>query len=95
MPEGGTLSLSCRLTEDSRQVEIRVSDTGIGMDRDTLRDVFEPYFSTRDAGTGLGLAITRRAVEEHGGIIRAESSPGDGSTFTVLLPTGHERPVTR
>jgi signal transduction histidine kinase len=95
MPEGGTLSLSCRLTEDGRQVEIQVSDTGVGMDRDTLRDLFEPYFSTRDAGTGLGLAITRRAVEEHGGTVRVKSSPGSGSTFTVALPTGHERPATR
>jgi two-component system nitrogen regulation sensor histidine kinase NtrY len=67
-------------------VRIRVRDDGEGMDRDTLSRLFDPYFSTRDAGTGLGLPIARRAVEQHGGVLGATSSPGRGTTMTLSLP---------
>lgn len=86
MPEGGTLTFSSRILAGGRGVEIRVVDTGKGMDPDTLERIFEPYFSTRDTGTGLGLAIARRAVEEHGGSIQVVSAPARGSTFTITLP---------
>lgn len=65
-----------------------VQDNGVGMDREVLARIFEPYFTTRDVGTGtgLGLATVHGIVENHHGVIAAESTPGVGSTFTVLLP---------
>jgi two-component system nitrogen regulation sensor histidine kinase NtrY len=84
MPHGGTLTVRARVETDTLHLE--VTDTGSGMDTATLQQVFEPYFSTRDAGTGLGLAIARRTVEEHGGRLLARSQPGQGTTFAMELP---------
>jgi nitrogen fixation/metabolism regulation signal transduction histidine kinase len=71
-------------------VRVRIRDDGEGMDAETLGRLFEPYFSTRDAGTGLGLPIARRAVEQHGGELGAESRPGLGTTMTLRLPAASE-----
>jgi signal transduction histidine kinase len=70
-------------------IAIRVSDTGIGMDDDIRDRIFEPFFTTKSdgGGSGLGLAIVYTIVREHGGVIRARSRPGRGTTFTMLLPT--------
>jgi two-component system sensor histidine kinase BaeS len=66
---------------------IRVSDTGRGIDPDVLPDVFERFVKGADSrGSGLGLAIARSLVEAHGGTIRAESTPGAGTTMTIELP---------
>jgi signal transduction histidine kinase len=88
MEGGGRLSVTvrCVALPSGPWAEIVVADTGIGMDDATRARVFEPYFSTRDSGVGLGLAITRRAVEEHGGAITAESSPGRGTRMIIRLP---------
>jgi two-component system, cell cycle sensor histidine kinase and response regulator CckA len=66
-----------------------VADTGAGMDADTLRRVFDPFFTTRPlgAGTGLGLSIVHSVVREHAGEITVRSAPGQGAAFTVRLPT--------
>jgi signal transduction histidine kinase len=84
MPDGGLLSIDMR--EDAERVVVRFVDTGPGIPEDALDRVFEPYYSTKDTGTGLGLAVTRKIVDEHGGQIRVESTPGDGTTFEVELP---------
>lgn len=97
---GGTLSVS--LTEqviensDAAAMEVKagrylrldVSDTGQGMDKETLGKVFEPYFTTKEIGkgTGMGLALVYSIVEEHLGHIKIQSSPGKGSLFSVYLP---------
>ncbi len=77
----------------SRTVVLRVTDTGVGMDREALSRIFEPYFSTKATGTGLGLTIAKRNVELIGGTIAVESERGTGTTVTVTLPvaplTGH------
>ena len=88
MPRGGTLTLRTRLARqgERRWVRLRVSDTGVGVARETLARVFEPYFSTRAEGTGLGLAICRRIVEDLGGRIAVHSREGEGATFTIELP---------
>jgi PAS domain S-box-containing protein len=91
MPEGGTLTVSCK--RDSHNVVIALADTGIGIPLEAQRKIFSPYFTTKAKGTGLGLAGARRAIHTQGGEIRFESAPGVGTTFYVTLPlgAGHER----
>ncbi len=68
------------------QVAIEVEDKGRGIETADLARIFEPFFTTRPDGTGLGLAICHKVVRAHGGDIRVRSTPGEGSTFTVVLP---------
>ena len=77
-----------------RYVKLMVSDTGHGMDKHTLDRIFEPYFTTKAVGkgTGIGLAVVHGIVGKHNGIIYAESLPGKGSVFTILLPV-YEGPM--
>jgi PAS domain S-box-containing protein len=71
-----------------RYVRLRVIDTGAGMDQKTLERIYDPFFTTKPVGkgTGLGLSVVHGIVQSHGGTISIESSPGQGSTFCVLLP---------
>ncbi len=71
---------------DGDGVEIRVSDTGTGMDEETVNHIFDPFYTRKAKGIGLGLAVTRRIVEAHGGTIAAHSAPGEGTTFMIGLP---------
>ncbi|HEY3122457.1 MAG TPA: ATP-binding protein, partial [Thermoanaerobaculia bacterium] len=84
MAAGGTLSVLGR--EEDSWYSIRFTDTGRGMSEDELSRLFTPFSTAFDGGTGLGMAIVRRIVEDHGGAIDAESTPGEGTTVTVLLP---------
>ena len=89
-PDGGTVSVLARYEE--KKVYVTVRDTGIGISRDNLTDIFEKYRQggSRQAddikGTGLGLAIVKHIVAAHGGNVWAESDPGQGSSFTFFLP---------
>lgn len=82
MPGGGTLTLSA--TASAGQVWLQVQDTGVGI-ADGV-NVFEPFHTTKAGGTGLGLAIVKQIVEAHGGRITYTSTPGRGTTFTLVLP---------
>ena len=86
MPNGGTLSISSKLDSSSSSLEITFRDTGIGMDETTAKNIFNPFFTTKDKGVGLGLALTRKIIEDHRGTIEVVSETGIGTTFTVLLP---------
>jgi signal transduction histidine kinase len=91
MPEGGVLTIrsSPVMTDDARGlVRIDVEDTGVGMDEELQRRVFEPFFTTRAelGGTGLGLAIVKDIVERAGGSLVLESQPGEGTRVRVVLP---------
>ena len=65
---------------------MRFRDTGVGIPRGDLKNLFIPFFTTKEKGTGLGLPISQRIIENHGGTIEVRSQPGEGATFTVLLP---------
>jgi two-component system cell cycle sensor histidine kinase/response regulator CckA len=65
---------------------IEVEDSGVGMDNQTLQRIFEPFFTSKTAGHGLGLALVHGALERHGAAIDVKSSPGQGSTFTLVFP---------
>jgi signal transduction histidine kinase len=67
-------------------LRVGITDTGGGIPPEILESIFQPFFTTKQSGTGLGLAVTRNIIEEHQGVIRVESQPGKGTTFTVLLP---------
>jgi signal transduction histidine kinase/CheY-like chemotaxis protein/HPt (histidine-containing phosphotransfer) domain-containing protein len=92
----GGVKVSCRYVDNGQrpQLEIAVTDTGIGMDHDTLETIFDPFVQAdasvtrRFGGTGLGLSISRKFARALGGDITVESMPGKGSTFCIALPTG-------
>jgi signal transduction histidine kinase len=92
MPVGGRLKLEVREHRPTETVEVSVSDTGVGISPDQLRQIFEPFFTTKQpdeygrGGTGLGLSVCRQIIENHQGRIRVESVVGKGSTFTLKLP---------
>jgi two-component system OmpR family sensor kinase len=89
-PDGGSVTVS--VGEEDGGVALAVFDTGIGISEDQLPLIFERFYradpSRSEGGAGLGLSIARQIAETHGGQIRAESTPGTGSTFTLLLPRG-------
>lgn len=87
-PSGGRVELTTRARPARDEVEISVTDTGIGISAADRKHIFEPFFSTKEAGrgTGLGLFITAEIVREHKGRIESEGEEGRGSTFRVLLP---------
>ncbi|MFO0638074.1 MAG: ATP-binding protein [Polyangiaceae bacterium] len=84
MKGGGTLTAKVRASAD--MVEMSVSDTGAGIDKDVLASVFDPFFTTKEAGTGLGLSIVRKIVDQHRGDVRIDSEPGRGTTVVVSVP---------
>jgi PAS domain S-box-containing protein len=85
MPQGGTLTLRTRSEPD--QVQVEVTDTGIGMDEATRTRCLEPFFTTKgERGTGLGLAMVYGMLERHGGEIQIESEPGKGSSIRLMFP---------
>src|SRR5262249_30601704 len=98
MPRGGRLRLEVRPNARTNMVEVRVSDSGVGIAADKLRLIFEPFYTTKQpdehghGGTGLGLSVCRQIIEQHQGRIRVESLLGKGSTFTVKLPCEPEEP---
>lgn len=84
--EAGSTVHVCVSDEDG-VLRYSVTDNGVGMDYELKQKVFTTFFTTKGlGGTGLGLLTTRKIIQEHGGRIELESTPGKGSTFTILLP---------
>jgi PAS domain S-box-containing protein len=104
MPEGGVITLG---TENislqngdggplsrGKYVRITVADQGVGISPQNLLKIFDPYFTTKAEGNGLGLATAYAIIKNHGGTIQVKSQPGQGTTFTILLPaTGRKNPA--
>jgi signal transduction histidine kinase len=82
----GSVTINC--LEKEFYADIRIEDTGEGIPPELMEKIFDPYFTTKQAksGTGLGLYITKKVVEDHQGSIKAESTPGQGTVFTLRLP---------
>ena len=90
MPDGGRLTLRTGRDEE-RGVYALVEDTGSGMSPEVREHIFEPMFTTKgERGSGMGLAVSYGIVQEHGGDIRVESTPGEGTRFTLFFPPADE-----
>jgi len=91
MSDGGRLEIETlvfppRLEDGVRSVEVRISDTGVGITGENLKKIFDPFFSTRERGSGLGLAIVHNIVHAHNGSIDVESREKEGTVFSITLP---------
>jgi signal transduction histidine kinase len=84
MPQGGSLTLECIRTTTA--VQLRVSDSGVGIPAERVTRIFEPLYTTKPGGTGMGLYIVQQTLTAHGGRVTVESVEGQGSTFTFILP---------
>lgn len=83
----GRITVTTRVQDGN--LFLSVTDTGKGIHPEIIRDIFNPFFTTKQAGTGLGLSVINKIVEDHHGTITVESTVGRGSTFTVILPCNH------
>lgn len=88
MPEGGKLNIEANKTAD--EIQIKIADSGNGIEQKDLKKIFDPFFTTKSAGkgTGLGLAVCYGIITAHGGRIEVSSNDGNGTTFTIFLPVG-------
>jgi two-component system cell cycle sensor histidine kinase/response regulator CckA len=107
MPQGGTITLQTRAVqltdwfdpawdlEPGPYVCLSVTDTGVGMDEETVKHLFKPFFTTKEPGqgSGLGLASAYRIMKNHRGAIQVTSKPGEGSTFTLFFPASPALPL--
>jgi len=87
MPSGGLLEIETSMNDSMVLVDIR--DTGVGISQENIKRIYDPFFTTKSTGngTGLGLAVTYGIIQEHGGRIFVDSTPGKGTHFRLKLPT--------
>ena len=91
MPKGGNLVLKGHIPEGDRWIRLSIQDSGVGISCEDINKLFDPFFSTKEGGMGLGLSIAHRIIDQHHGKIEVESTPGEGTLFTVWLPIHKER----
>jgi PAS domain S-box-containing protein len=93
MPNGGLchVAAEARHANDTHWLVVSVKDTGIGIKKEELARVFEPFYTTKSSGTGLGLAIAYRIMDDHGGTIQVSSTPGIGTTTVLTFPVAAEK----
>ncbi len=103
MPDGGRIEIKGTNIQNAdnipllngnteKYIKITIRDSGIGIQKDLIDKIFDPYFSTKQEGSGLGLAISHSIITKHGGYLTAESTPGKGSVFTIYLPATLDQP---
>ena len=88
MPDGGRLSVTSDRTHEMLRLEI--ADTGRGIGEEEAKNIFEPFYTTKDQGLGLGMPYARKIIEQHGGTISFVSLLGKGTTICVALPAGRK-----
>ena len=100
MPDGGRLKVAIKHDSENHFVDVIVRDYGMGIPQEKMRNIFDPFYTTKTGpddsgkgGTGLGLAMCRNIIEKHGGKIRVESSEGKGTAFTLKLPVAKSNPA--
>lgn len=86
MKHGGLLIIRSIIDAEGAVCRIEIEDSGDGIPLEHVKDIFTPFFTTRESGTGLGLSVSYGIVRNHGGVIAVRSEPGAGSTFVVTLP---------
>ena len=86
MPQGGNLNISLQRTDENLQ--LKIADTGRGINEEEAKNIFEPFYTTKEQGLGLGMPYAKKIVEQHGGTIALKSSAGEGTTISILLPVG-------
>ena len=86
MPKGGTLDLNIQQEQASRVTSFRISDSGIGISPEDMKDIFGPFFTTKSGSSGLGLSIAKRIMEAHHGSLCVDSRPGKGTTVMCDVP---------
>ncbi len=84
MKDGGSLTI--KLVPRANSIDVIVSDTGTGIEKENLPHIYDPYFTSKPAGTGLGLAVVQKIMEAHGGTINVESTSGEGTTVALQFP---------
>jgi two-component system sensor histidine kinase HydH len=90
MPGGGSLTISVRV--EGREFQVSVTDSGTGIPPDIQRNLFQPYFSTKNKGSGMGLALSEKLVGQHGGHIGYRTGP-EGTCFNITIPMDQEAPA--
>jgi signal transduction histidine kinase len=91
MLKGGHLSVKGHIPKGDRWIKLSIQDSGVGISGEDINKLFDPFFSTKEGGMGLGLSIAHRIIDQHHGKIEVESTPGEGTLFTVWLPIHKER----
>jgi signal transduction histidine kinase len=91
MTGAGEISLAAR--QHGSSVVISVRDQGSGIHDEDLDNIFNPFYTTKDAGTGLGLSVVYQIVNQHGGVVTAERNPEGGMTFSLTIPLNQRRDV--
>lgn len=86
MPKDGTLTIVSQFSTNENYIEIDFIDTGVGIPKEAINKLFDPFYTTKSNGIGLGLAISYGIIEQHQGKIEVKSEPGQGSVFTISLP---------
>ncbi|MEO2054199.1 MAG: ATP-binding protein [Nitrospira sp.] len=86
MPDGGKITMRTRFDTINRWVKLEIIDTGKGIPKDKLKDVFTPFFTTKSKGIGVGLSLAKRIIARHHGTIRLESREGVGTTLSLQIP---------
>lgn len=100
MPNGGTLTVTAENREYNgvemiaiaagRYVRITIADNGPGIPAEQLSRIFDPFFTTKTAGSGLGLSTSFSIIRQHNGLLQVASTPGEGTTFTILIPAARD-----
>ncbi len=91
MPDGGQIFIASSTNSKTREIEVSIRDTGPGIPAEYIQKIFEPFFSTKGGKSmGIGLAVSWNIVSQHGGRLEAESKPGEGATFRIVMPWAEE-----
>jgi len=96
MAGGGVLTMAAKCSTEGRNMEVKISDTGCGIQKKHLKSIFEPFFTTKEEGkgVGLGLSVVYGIVTRHRGTIEVASEPEEGTTFTIRLPLAGGDPLS-